>query len=477
MSGVEIEGLTPAFGGEEVVVDGRAGRPSRVRRRTVGAIAAVVVLAIAVAATRGGKGATTASTVTPATAATDAVTSSSSTTSTEPPTTLAADVAPTTTTTVVRHDVTFADLGVQVTFSTVATIDRLALRVRSGLTVARSDSGAQSARFDDLDSGLRTTVFTNPTAPGSGLNFSTTVFAGGAVTVASTAASDIGPAVFRSILLYANGAAVVVPGLGAPVQSAFGASLTSPTWFTDTADPHVMHLVDLATATILRSATLPPVAVPVGVDGAMLVVADPAGRFFDLADDGSLSPRASNLYRHGSGRRTELACDDALGSCVLDYLDEGGNRTTIVDAEHALTTAAVVSPAGPHLAALVPLVQCARGCPPGDPPQSLLVRDIDRGTTYTVGTSTAAALGFGPRSELDGGVGFATPSIGWSSDGTWLFFTSKSTDGTSTVGAWHPGLFAPVELSGNVTDVLLGGNGPGAGVVFPTETPMPAPTG
>ena len=150
------------------------------------------------------------------------------------------------------------------------------------------------------------------------------------------------------------------------------------------------------------------------------------------------------------------------------YVDEAGNRTTIVDADHALTSAAVVAPSGPHLAAVVPLVSCRRSCSGTGAPAPLTVHDVDRGVSYAVGSTTATALEFLFQS------GFNDYPVTWSSDGTWLFFPEQNADGSPVTRAWRPGLLAPVEITNLQLSSLLGRGG---SVVFPGDTPMPAPAG
>ena len=466
MSGVEIEGLTPAFGGDEVVVDAATGG-SRPRRRTLAVLSAIAVLALVVAVTRGGGSATTAATTTAATepGSDDATTSST----VAPTTTTSADDASTTTTTIVRHDIVI-DGGITVTTSTLATNQPRALREPSGLTVV--SAGRPFARFDDLDTGLRTSVLVVSAEPGIGAT-NTTGFPGGVIIVLGSVAAPPGDE--RSIFVYANGAVRAPPELGGLVTGFVGpanARSGVQAWFTDRKDAHRVHLVDVAAGTVVRSVDLPPVATPyAGGSVASLQLIDPAGQLYDLAEDGTIVKHAGTATATPTPpatRHTEKRCDDALTACVVDWIDEDGTRTPLLDADQALTTSAVIAPAGPRLAAFIPFRSCVRGCDqdPGTG-ATFTVRDLDRQTSYDLGTTTAVAYDYG-------GFDPGSPLI-WSTDGRWLFFPQITTDGRGVTAAWRPGLLAPVEITDEATAQVLGGNR--QNIVFPSDTVMPLPTG
>ena len=470
VSGVEIEGLTPGFGGDEVVVDGSGGS-ARPRRRTLVVLGAAAVLALVVAVTRGSGPASTAGDTTTATTQR----ADESTTSIVAPTTSSSAEPATTSTTIVRHEVT-VDGGITVLTIAAVTNVRRALHEPSGLTVATADGG--SAYFDDLDTGLRTSVLVTSSEAGIGQSNMLPFPGGVVISLSSPPGSGPAPAQSHelSVLVYANGAVRAPAAIGTPLFGGpgFGAHVAGQQWFTDQHDPHRVHLVELASGAVVRTVDLPPVATPIDGSGQALTLADPTGQLYDLTDDGTIVKRsATGTSPAPVGRHTEEHCDDALTSCAVDWVDGDGTRTALIDAEHSFTTAAAIAPAGPRLAALLPIVPCGRrGCSSGDAGTGvpLVVRDLDRQTDYRIGTTTAIVFGLGF------GNGVSSSSLLWSSDGRWLFFPQITADGRSVTSAWRPGLFAPVEMADGAVASLLGA-GNGRSVVFPTDTPMPAPNG
>ena len=479
--GVELEGADLAMIGAELVVgravgertarlvrgrrgapDGR-GRARRPRRRVGLAVLGAFALLAGIVAVTSGRS-SSKGTASPTTATGTATTASDSATSTT-----INDGAPTTSTTVDRRE-TRADDGTWI--ASITRTSGTGPRVgseRTGLTMISTRDG-QTVEFDDLDTGGQLSVAVSTTGNGGGYD-PPMVFDGGAVVQLHV----VDPPGVASVIVYANGDVRSPPWLGQSIEPWYGQLTAQSTgrtrrWFSDRSDVHTIHLVDLATATLVRTVTLPAVATPSSVQGGDPVVVDPAGRSFVLAADDTLSPAAGptagllgNVDRSVTGRRVETECDAGLTSCVQTYVAEDGRRTPLLDALRSTTTGAAVSPAGARLVALYPQVSCDLSCRFGGPSTGptfgpLTIVDLDAGAAPTVIGSTQTRSG--GISYIDG-----LSTVAWSTDGSWLFFTDPA-----GLKAWRPGIAEPVTV--DLPPLIVANGGYGFAPVFaPTAAP------
>ena len=466
--GVEIEGVESAMTGAELplgraagertrrVSRARLGDPGRRRRVVLAATAAavaVVVGALVVSSRRSSHNGAASTTTIAAHTVTTATNGS--------------DGEPTTSTSVDRRE-TRADDGTWVAgiTRTTGTGPRVGSE-HTGLTMVSTRDG-QTVEFDNLDTGVTVSVAASATGNSGGLN-QPVAFAGGAV----MQLNSLDPPSAISIIVYVNGDVRSPAWLGATLEpwSGIPTSHAPPRtrrWFVDRTDHHLLHLVDLATATQVRSVTLPALATPAGVQGDDPVVVDPAGRAFVVAADGMLSPATvttaglvGNFGPSEIGRRVEIDCDAGLTSCVENYVGEDGRRTPLLVSSAAVTTGIAVSPAGRHLAALYPRATCDMTCRFGVGSAAptvgpLEIVDVDRGPPSTVIGSTQTRTG-----GFNGGPGTLT----WSTDGAWLFFTD-----TAGLKAWRPNIAEAllVDLPSSATENGGFGFSP---VFIPTPSP------
>ena len=479
--GVELEGTDLAMAGPELVI-GRAGgertgrlvhrqpsgpdeqrRARRPRLAVLAVLGAVALLAGIIAVTSGRSSPNGAAS--PTTAAGD-----SSTTAAGAPTTTAGPDGGSTTSTSVDHRETRADDGTWTAF--IARTSGNGPRVgteHTGLTMVSIHDG-QTVEFDDLDGGASVSV-TVSVIDNNGSSGQPLVFAGGAVLQLGIA----DPPSMTSVIVYANGDVRSPAWLGPTIEPGYGnvygqADVRITRWFGDRTDVHTIHLVDLATATLVRTVRLPAFATPTGVQGDDPVVVDPAGRSFAVAADGTLSPTTGatsgllgNPAPSSTGRRVETDCDAGLTACVQTYVGEDGRRTPLLDASRSTTTGVAVSPAGRHLVALYPQASCDVSCRFGGPSTQstfgpLAIVDIDSGAPPMVIASTPTRTG---------GIYYSDgrSTLTWSTDGSWLFFSD-----TAGMKAWRPGIAEPVAIDLPSSAAANGGYG-FAPAFVPTSAP------